>query len=65
VGKDAHLLECKTGILVVLAVKSDLGLTHDYLMELNLICHMHCIVGVIIIVISYLLGWYILILSNC
>jgi hypothetical protein len=29
-------------------VKSDSGLSHDYFMELNLICHMHCIVGVII-----------------
>jgi hypothetical protein len=32
----------------VLTVKSDARLSHDELMELNLICHMHCIVGVII-----------------
>jgi hypothetical protein len=32
----------------VLTVKSDSGLSHDKFMELNLICHKHCNVGVII-----------------
>jgi hypothetical protein len=40
--------ECKTGILVVLAVMSNSGLSHDLIMELNSICHMHCIAGVVI-----------------
>jgi hypothetical protein len=32
----------------MLTVKSDSGLSHDESMELNLIYHMHCIVGVVI-----------------
>jgi hypothetical protein len=39
----------------MLMVKSDSGLSHDYLMELNLICHLHCIVVLLSIVISYLI----------
>jgi hypothetical protein len=31
----------------MLTVKSDSELSHDQFMELNLICHLHCIVGFI------------------
>jgi hypothetical protein len=34
-------------------------------MELNLIGHLHRIVVYLLIMISYYLGWYLLILSNC
>jgi hypothetical protein len=36
--KGATSAECKTGILVVLAVMSSSGLSHDLFMEVNLVC---------------------------
>jgi hypothetical protein len=59
--KNTTSAECKTGILVVLVVMSSSGLSHDSFLDLNLICHMHSIMGVIImgVIIScdLLLNW--------
>jgi hypothetical protein len=38
---------------------------HMSLIELNLIGHLHRIVVLLLILISYFLGWYLLIFSNC
>jgi hypothetical protein len=37
----------------MLTVKTDSGLSCDSFMKLNLFCHMHCIVRIIIILIFY------------